>query len=299
MSSKPKTTTQTSEPNSMQKPYFKGLYEDAFKAYQQNQGTGGYQGNFFAPPTQTQQDANQQVIAASGGLGQGGGQLRQLGMDQIAGKYLDPASNPFIAAVVNAGVKPIQDRLDSNLLNINDKAISQGAYGGSRQGLQELQALKDFNTTAGDMASQVYAQNYANERGIQQNSGGLLHQADLMALAGPSALAGAGAQQQSWNQQGLNNDQAKFQADQGGPWAGMDNFLKALTTGGFGSTTAVQENASNPLASAFQGLLGGGVTGANLGMGIGGLAATAGLGAFAPWMIPMALLGGLAGGLTG
>ncbi len=281
----------------MQKPFFKGLYGDAFKAYQQNQGQGGYTGNYFAGPNQTQLDANQGVVNAAGSLGSGGADLRQLAMDQIQGQYLDPNSNPWIKDVVAAGIKPLQQGLDRNLLNIDDRAISQGAYGGSRQDLQQLSALSDFNKVAGELSSNVYAQNYANERQIQQNSGSLINQADLMALIGPSTAASAGGQQQTWDQQALDNARAQFQGDQNAPWAGMQDFLKVLTAGGFGQATSVEQGGSNPLGSALQGAIGGASTGASVAMTVGGLAAGAGMAAFAPWIIPFALLGGLAGGL--
>lgn len=297
MGGKPATTTTTSEPNSMQKPGYKLLYEKAKEAFKHSQASAGYDGDFIAGPTAAQVDANQQIIDQSGFLSAGADPLQTLALQQINGDFLHPDTNPFIRDVVDASLRPVQQGFDTNRLAINDKAIAQGAYGGSRQDLQELMALQDYTTTAGDISSNIYAGNYANERQIQQNSGNLLDQANLLKLAGPTAMAGAGAQQQGWDQAALDNAIARYKEMMGSEWAGTSEYANILGSGGFGSQTTVQEDKSNPLLGILQGLMGGASTGASMGMGIGGLAAGAGLGAFAPWMIPFAALGGLAGGL--
>jgi hypothetical protein len=134
--------------------------------------------------------------------------------------------------------------------------------------------------------------------------------------------------QQGWQQGGLDAALKKFQMDQQAPWTGVSELANILTAGGFGSSTGTTSSSGissgttnststgtskgtsttkgtniedppdgNPLLGIIQGLMGGGLTGANLATGIGGVAAGAGMGAFAPWMLPFAALGGLAGAL--
>jgi hypothetical protein len=191
----------------------------------------------------------------------------------------------------------VQQQFSSNLNAVKDRAIAQGAYGGSRQDLQENRALQDFTTNAGNITAGIYGNNYANERQIQQGSGSLLDKANLLALAGPTTAAAAGATQQGWDQAALDAAKAMWTEGQQGQWAGISELANTLGSGGFGSTTQTNNQPTNTFASILQGLLGGATTGASLARGIGGVAAGAGLGAFAPWMAPIAALGGLAGAL--
>lgn len=282
----PAKTTQVSEPNEMQKPHYQKLYDAAGQAFDKTQAAG----STYVGPNQAQLDAVNQIKALSGTLGTGSQEMRDLALSQLRGDWLSPDTNPYIKDVAAAALRPIQERFDANRLAISDMAIAQGAYGGSRQDLQELKALSDFTRDSGDITSSIYGNNYANERMIQQNSGNLLDRANALQLAGPTALMGAGATEQGWAQEARN-------AEVMAPWAGMSELASVLGSGGFGSSTTTQQKASNPLLGILQGLMGGATTGANLGMGIGGLTAGAGLSAFAPWMLPFAALGGLAGGL--
>lgn len=291
------TKTKTTQENSPWGPaqgYYKDLYKKAETAFEKTQANP-FEGDIWAGPNQTQRDAIGQVKAAAPGLSAGADPLRKLAMSQLNGDWLSPAKNPHIRGVVDAALRPVQEGFDRNKLAITDQAIAQGAYGGARQDLEQLKALEGYNRTAGDISSGVYAQNYANERGIQQNSGSLLDQANLLALAGPTALAGAGAQEQAWDQGALDAALKQWQMQQGHNWAGMSEFADVLGSGGFGTATKT-EPGPNKMLGALQGLMGGASTGASMGMGIQGLTAGAGM-AFAPWMLPFAALGGLAGAL--
>jgi hypothetical protein len=335
------SNNQQNGPLAQQLPFFQNLWQQAQEAFGQTNGQK-FGGSLYAAPNALQTGAVSAINAAAPGMGQGVDELRNLATSQLRGDWLDPATNPYIKNVADAALAPVQDRFNQNKLAISDRAIAQGAYGGSRQDLQELQALDDFSKTSGNITSGIYANNYANERGIQQNSGQLLDQANLLALAGPQAQLAGGALQQGWQQGGLDAELKKFQMDQAAPWSGMSELANILTAGGFGSntgsttSTGTQNSTStstgtqtgvstgtstgqstgtdtskfntsgtnvstppptNPLLGVLQGLMGGGITGANLATGIGGVAAGAGLGAFAPWMLPFAALGGLAGAL--
>lgn len=320
-------------PLAAQMPYFQQLWQAASDAFGLTNGNT-FGGNLYAGPTAAQQTGASNLAGLAPTLTAGVNPLQQLALSQINGDWLTPDKNPFIKDVATAAIQPVQQQFDKNKLAISDRAIAQGAYGGARQDLQELEALADFNKTAGNITSGIYANNYANERGIQQQSGNLLQGANALALAGPQAQLAAGELQQGWQQGGLDAALKKWQMDQQAPWSGLGELANILTAGGFGSTTGTTssrgtQNSStvssgtqsgtttgtstgtnsssgtnvstppptNPILGLIQGLMGGGITGANLATGIGGVAAGAGLGAFAPWMLPFAALGGLAGAL--
>lgn len=296
MGSKPQTTTTENKPWAEAQPYYQNLYKKAQTAFD-NTNNKPFTGELYAGPTQAQQDAVGQVKQASTSMGTGVDELRNLAVSQLRGDWLNPETNPYIAATAQAAINPLQQQFTKNRLAVGDRAIMEGAYGGARQDLQENALVDDFTKSAGDITSQMYFNNYNAERGRQQTSGGLLDQANLLSLAGPTALAAAGSQEQGWDQAALDAELKKYQMGQQAQWAGMSELSNILGSGGFGSSTTTQQSASNPLLGILQGLMGGATSGAGLASSIGGVAAGAGLGAFAPWMLPFAALGGLAGAL--
>lgn len=286
------TQTQVNQQNgplTQQSPFYQQLWNAARSAFGQTNGQSGY----FAP-TATQQQGNAALVGAAPGLGTGVNDLRSLATSQLRGDWLNPNTNPYIKDVATAAINPVRDALTGNLHSIEDRAIAQGAYGGSRQDLQQNQALTDFNRTAGDITSGIYAQNYANERGIQQNSANLLDQANILALMGPQALSAAGTEQQGWGQAALND---KLSA----PWRGLSEYGNILGLGGFGGTTGTTSGSSSGSSSGngtaetvqqkdlfgqiLQGLLGG----VGLFTGMGGIPGIKGL---------FGMGGGVPGGLA-
>lgn len=249
-----KTTTETG-PTEQQKPFYQQLYESAQKAFGQTQGQGGYTGNFIAGPNQLQTQANTQLANVSSQLGQGGQQLRQLGLDTIAGNYLKPESNPFLSGAIQAALNPVtKSYMETVLPSINDAAISSGAYGGSRQDLSQQAALADYAKQAQDTTSQIAYSNYAQERQNQLGAGQLLNQADALALAPSSALAAAGKTQQGWEQGGLENAYQKWLAASESPWLGLDKYSALLNGAGFNSSTETKPNSV--IGQILQGLTG-------------------------------------------
>lgn len=294
---KPATTTTTNAPWKTAQPYYEDMYKRMAAAVDATNGKW-YQGDTYAGPNTVQKNANTWAQNEAMKMGTGVDALRNMATSQLAGDWLSPDKNPYISGVVNAAIKPVQQAFDANKLAMNDQAISQGAYGGARQDLQQNRLMDDFNKQVGDISNDIYYKNYLTERGYMQNSGDLLEQANKLALSGPTALAAAGSQLQGWDQAELDDAMARWQREQAAPWAGLSEMANLLGAGGFGTQTSIQQAAKgNPLLGILQGALGGASTGASLASGIGGVAAGAGLGAFAPWMLPFAALGGLAGAL--
>lgn len=290
-----KKTTVENAPWAPAQSHLKGLYKSAQEAFNAtNQQT--YGGQTLAGPTQAQRDAVNQVKGLAPQLSAGAQPMQDLALSQLRGDWLSPDTNPYISQVAQAAINPVQQAFDANRLAINDRSISSGAYGGARQDLQQERALDNFTRAAGDITAGIYGQNYANERGIMQNSGQLLEMANALAMAGPTALANAGDVEQGWEQAALDDARNKWLEELASNWSGINEYSNVLTAGGYNTSTKT-EPAPSQFANILQGLMGGASTGASLATGIGGVAAGAGLGAFAPYMLPLALLGGLAGGL--
>lgn len=230
----------------------------------------------YAGPNQNQLTAADWIKNAAPGLSTGAADLRQLGVDTIQGKYLDPATNPWLE-------KSVQGAIDLNTRNLNtailpalaDQAIMGGAYGGSGYGVAQGMAVNDANTANTNAATGAYAQNYQLERDRQMGAGTLLDQANQLSLAPGTVLGGLGDMEQGWAQNQLD-------ANIAAPWNGLDRYAALLGLGtGFGANTTTQ---TTPGKSGFGSFLSGATGGASAGA------------AFGPWG---AGIGGVLGGLGG
>lgn len=257
---KQQTTTSTSET----KPWQPMATELQSLWQQGNQALGAMP----TGPNATQLEAMDWLKGVAPQLGQGASDLRNLGIAQARGDFLDPASNPFITGAVEAAQRPLRDQLDQNILQIGDAAQLAGAYGGDRERLLRGQALGDFNQSALDIATQTYAQNYANERQLQQNAGNLIGIADALSMAPGQLLGALGDQEYSWALEM--------------PWAGLDRMAALLQLGqGYGTSKGTQ---TGPAQSTGGGIFSGALGGASAGS------------AFGPWGAGIgAVLGGIGG----
>lgn len=275
--------------------YFPQLYQAAMNAFNQTNGNV-YRGQTYAGPTGSQQTALQGLNAAGATASAQSRPVADLALSQIRGDWLDPSTNRFLARNVETATQPIRDNFNRNIGAINDSAISGGAYGGSRQDLQENTALDQANRAVGDVSSQMYGENYARERAIQQNAPGMLSAAQQMSFLGPQTQLQTGGIQQGWRQAALDDQQRRFQAEQQAPWSGIGELANILTAGGYtnSSGSSSYDNTQNsssssssdtqgtntnsqtttipgppPWLQVLQGVLGAGTTAASIASGLG------------------------------
>lgn len=168
----------------------------------------------------------------------------------LNGNYLSPDSNPYLAQNVNKALGDVTARVNSQFNNNN--------FGSSAN--QEL-----LTRNLGDTASQMYGQNYTNERNNQLQAAGMaptLANTDYQDIA---ALGDVGAQRQNLSNQYLNQANNLFTSNYQYPQQQLDNYGNVIRTGmGGGSSTtntAPNPNQSNPLAGA----LGGAAAGSSFG----------------------------------
>lgn len=142
-----------------------------------------------------------------------------LNTDTIAGKYLSPDSNPYLQQTVNKALNDVQTRVNSQFSGNN--------YGSSAN--QEM-----LTRNLADTASNMYAQNYANERNNQQQALSLT----------PSLNANRYLDANQLSQAGAANAEA--------PWSSLKNYASILGLGassGNSTTTGSTSNSSSPLST--------------------------------------------------
>lgn len=172
----------------------------------------------------------------------------------LNGNYLSPNSNPWLKSNVDTAMNGVQSRINSQFNNNN--------FGGTAH--QET-----MQRGLGEVASGMYGDNYARERGNQLNAA-----TQAIGLAGAdyqdaNYLQGIGAQRQNLANQYLGNSNTQFTNAANWPYEQLARYGDVVRAGqgvgGTTTTTAPNPNQSNTMANA----LGGGMTGYGIGQMLG------------------------------
>lgn len=182
-----------------QAPYLTDLYQNAQNLYNQ-------------PAQNATQLMGQQSgldYATSGGLSN----LVNQSQNALS-MTLSPQQNPYLGQAIQAATRPITQNYQENVLGgITDGAVQAGQTGGTRQGVAEGIAARDYMNKIGDVSSQMsYAGYNDNMNRLLQGLGQSSNIANLGMLPG-TLQYGIGSQQNQapWQQA------AKYQSLIGGP----------------------------------------------------------------------------------
>lgn len=203
------------------------------------------------------------------GMGQMAGGL-PAGMENFSGEALQRFMDPYQQQVIG-GINAAYDRSGQMALNAaKQQATGAGAYGGTRLGVMQAEALNENerlrNQQVGNTLSQGYGQAVQNFLGNRAYMGG-------MAQQGLGGLFGAGQYGNAWNmQRGQANMQAgeyarALQERQMQEGLYRQQMMTGMANAGVGpyGTTQTEQKSGN----IFGNLLGAGMFAANLFPGIG------------------------------
>ena len=258
------------------------------QAYIQNPPKA-YGGALTAPVSpQTTQGQNMALGAAMGPI-QAQTQQALAGSQWLtSGQALDPRSNPYEQAAINAAIKPITQNFQENVMpGISNQAMAAGQYGYNRQALETNQAMRDYLQSVGSTSAGMANQDY--QAGLNAMTSAL-YSAPQIAQAGalPSEMVGAvGLQRQQMQQQAIDAAMQQYYTSQFLPLT-IAQQIASMAFGMPGGGSIGQQQGAG--TSTLQGILGGLTGAAGLGsalLGSGGLAGLFGGGA----------AGDLAGGL--
>ncbi|KKN66846.1 hypothetical protein LCGC14_0467140 [marine sediment metagenome] len=202
----------TSAPWGPQQPYLENMFQQAWDLPEM-QAYGGDRVAGFDPAQTGAMDTSLAALRGGGTTLHG---ARGVVDETLAGKYLDPSTNPYLEGTFK--------RATEQYVNpVTTAAVSAGRFG---SGAQAAQTGEAFARTA----NEIYGQNYQQERGRQMQAVGMAPQ---VAFAPEAAQFGIGAARQGMNQQMMNAAQQQFQEQQLAPWQTLMN-RRNLTTGDFG-----------------------------------------------------------------
>lgn len=264
--------------------------------------------NFAASPPQVQgaagtvagfnptQEAGQsQVLSSVPGMQNLLGGAAGTTNDILAGKYLDPNSNPALQGTIDAATRPIWQGLTEQALPAIRSGAATGAggspsanYGGSRQGIAEGIASRGAETAAGDTAAKVSTAGYM--AGLDQLTRALGMSPTIAASQTmPGATTSAvGDVQQGQAQRALSADNAAFNWNQWLPYLTGSSLLGAIPAVGGGSTTTTGNStgtAPGPQQNPWMTGIGAGMAGGSILSGLGSLGqGSSGLSALLPFL---------------
>ena len=197
-----------------------------------------------------QQGIQQQAAATQPFAEMGAGLQAASGLGnaaQMAGAYM----NPFMQQVVSPVQQALQQQQGQQLAQQQADAISGGAFGGERAGLQRATLQGQQELAMGQALSPLYQTGYGQALGAAQTdlqrqlaAGQGLSQAGL---AAQQASLGAGTLGQQTQQAGINALYNQFQQQQMWPYM-QAQFLGGLagSLGPLTGTQTYQAQASNP-----------------------------------------------------
>jgi len=227
-------TTTTSVPE-WQKPYLEDVYKRA--GTQVTQPIDYYSGQRVAGFTPEQSTAQylttQRALQGSPVAGLG----RQGMMETLAGSYMDPSSNPWLAKTYQtAAGEATKAFAEGTMPQIRSSAMGTGAYGGARHGVAEGMAMREYGKTLGDMATGIYGPAYETERArqYQAQTGAPAYAATEYEDIGK--LSAVGEERQAMGQALIDELIKQFEFGQMEPWQRLGMYSN-LITGNVGGTT--------------------------------------------------------------
>lgn len=215
------------------------------------------------------------ALQASDMAARNAGQLAQ-GLNYGLTTAMDVNNNPYLANTVNAAMGRIQNKYtDPNgvLANIRGGAEAAGQYGGSRQGVAEGIAAREYSQALGDTAAQMYSDAY--NKGQDTFARTLATAPSVMqSYTLPAQWESAvGAQREGLAQAMEDYNAAQRDWQLNSQWAPLERYANVVYGGGGSQGTSKTTGAGaqrNPLMGAVGGGMAGWALGAATGMQYGG-----------------------------
>ena len=193
--------------------YFKEIQERTLRRGEKefSKPYQGYQGQRIAQldPSEIQAENifRNQIVPQAGQLAGIGKQIANVGATTYDTATAQAYANPYEDRVVSGALKDLREAYGQSQQSMDASAIGAGAFGGSRQGIQNVLGAERFIESAGDTSARLRqagfesgANRFAQDRAAQLQSA----QSQIGALGQSAAgLAGFGTQARGIEQAGL------------------------------------------------------------------------------------------------
>ena len=216
------TTTSTQAPWSAQQPYLDYMFNQAKNIYEGG-GPQYYQDSQVSPfaPAQEQAMAGIENRARTGSTINAAN--NQMMTDTLQGKYLDPATNPYLTDTFNTAAA-------QTLAPIQSAFSDAGRYG---SGINQQVQQRGLN----ELATNIYGGNYGAERGRQMTAAQIAPQIANQDYYDYDRLMGVGSQVQNQAQNVIADNVQRYNYNQNLPQQNLNAFQNYVGGNQYGSTT--------------------------------------------------------------
>ena len=216
------TTTSTQAPWSAQQPYLDYMFNQAKSIYEGG-GPQYYQDSQVSPfaPAQEQAMAGIENRARTGSTINAAN--NQMMTDTLQGKYLDPATNPYLTDTFNTAAA-------QTLAPIQSAFSDAGRYG---SGINQQVQQRGLN----ELATNIYGGNYGAERGRQMTAAQIAPQIANQDYYDYDRLMGVGSQVQNQAQNVIADNVQRYNYNQNLPQQNLNAFQNYVGGNQYGSTT--------------------------------------------------------------
>lgn len=241
MGGSPETIQQKSEyvPSQGEKPSLNSAYQQMYSLFNNPQAM--YQGQTFAGAS----PFSQQAIEGLGGLvdpfnaqaGEfGDAWKRGLGASDVA-------NNPYVQGQLNTNAQQVNQNLQRNILpGIQQGAVQAGGMNNARQGIAEGVAAGDASTALANANAttmlNAYNSGLSHEQAMMGNASGLRD----AYTGGVDALSRAGAGTEMYQQQGIDDDMARWYYGDEQAQNNLNSLINQLGSMKYGTTMGEQTN---------------------------------------------------------
>jgi len=217
-------TTQSQQLDPTVKPYVeyglqeaKGLYQTQTPTYYPGQ-------TFVSPSAQTQTALNLATQRALAGSPLTSGAIAQQ-TGTVGGQYL--GANPYLEAALRPGQQAATQAYNQAIGGTRSQAAGAGRYGsGAQTQLESLSQQNLANALAGQAGQAAY-QNYATERGLQQQAALAAPQLAQSQYADIQQLANVGKTAEGYSQAELQSAIDRYNFEQNKPYQKLAAYLGA------------------------------------------------------------------------
>ena len=217
-------TTQSQQLDPTVKPYVeyglqeaKGLYQTQTPTYYPGQ-------TYVSPSTQTQQALNLATQRALSGSPLTSGAIAQQ-TGTVGGAYL--GANPYLAAALRPGQEAATQAYQQAIGSTRSQASQAGRYGSGAQTQLESLSQQNLANALANQAGQAAYQNYATERGLQQQAALAAPQLAQSQYADIQQLANVGKTAEGYSQAELQSAIDRYNFEQNKPYQKLAAYLGA------------------------------------------------------------------------
>jgi len=151
------------------------------------------------------------------------------------------AGNPYFANMMRTAATPVVNEFNTAIRDIGSRTAASGRYGSGAMGEMESQASENLANALSQRGSELAYQNYATERGRQDQAIG-----NAGALAGQDysdiqQLMNVGQAQEGYDKTALNADIGRFEYGQNQPYNKLESYLSAA----YGAPAPVNQTSTS------------------------------------------------------